>query len=135
MASHTRSHYQSFTFTLMMGSSMWSWINSFSSDKNVLLHFCLYFKIFTKLLVIGSPAVAGTVLWNRVCPSIHPCFCPSFHLCPSVFLELYHLLFLNFGLVLETHMKLCVTGPDFPEKCFCSENWENGPKMGLDWIF
>ena len=32
--------------------------------------------------------------------------------------------------MLETHMKLCVTEPDFPVKNFCPENWENGPKMG-----
>ena len=34
-------------------------------------------------------------------------------------------------MVLETHIKLCVTEPDFPEeKKFCPQNWENGPKMG-----
>ena len=31
--------------------------------------------------------------------------------------------------MLETHMKLCVTKPDFPEKLFCPQNWENGQKM------
>ena len=33
-------------------------------------------------------------------------------------------------MVLETHMKFCVTEPDFPEKKFLPQNWENGPKMG-----
>ena len=33
-------------------------------------------------------------------------------------------------MVLETHMKLCVTEPDFPGKVFCLKNWENGPKIG-----
>ena len=33
-------------------------------------------------------------------------------------------------MVLETHMKFCVTEPDFPEKNFLPQNWENGPKMG-----
>ena len=33
-------------------------------------------------------------------------------------------------MVLETHMKLCVTEPDFLEKIFWPQNWENGPKMG-----
>ena len=33
-------------------------------------------------------------------------------------------------MVLETHMKLCVTEPNFPGKFFCPKNWENGPKMG-----
>ena len=31
-------------------------------------------------------------------------------------------------MALETHMKLCVTELNFPEKLFCLENWENGPK-------
>ena len=67
------------------------------------------------------PAVAGRVLWNRVCP--------SFRL-SGRFLELYHWFFLNFGMVLEIHMNLCVTEPDFPEKFFFyPKNWENGPKM------
>ena len=34
-------------------------------------------------------------------------------------------------MVLETHMKLCVTEPDFPGKFFCPKNWENGPKVGF----
>ena len=33
--------------------------------------------------------------------------------------------------MLDTHMKLCVTEPDFLEKVFCPQNWENGPKTGL----
>ena len=47
--------------------------------------------------------------------------CPSVFLsfCPGVFLELYHSFFLKFGMVLETHMKLCVTEPD----------WEKRPKI------
>ena len=38
-------------------------------------------------------------------------------------------------MVLETHMSLWVTEPDFPEKSFCPQNWENGPKMGQKPIF
>ena len=33
-------------------------------------------------------------------------------------------------MVLETHIKLCVTELDFPEKFFWLQDWENGPKMG-----
>ena len=33
-------------------------------------------------------------------------------------------------MMLETHVKSCVTQPDFPEKNFFLKNWENGPKMG-----
>ena len=32
-------------------------------------------------------------------------------------------------MVLETHMKLCVTEPDFLGKKFLPQNWEKGPKM------
>ena len=37
---------------------------------------------------------------------------------PGVYLELYHYFCLNFGMVLETHLKLCMSESDFPEKCF-----------------
>ena len=33
-------------------------------------------------------------------------------------------------MVLETHMKLYMTEPDFLEKVFCPKIWENGPKIG-----
>ena len=39
-------------------------------------------------------------------------------------------LVLNFGVVLEIQMKLCVTEPDFPGNFFLSENWVNRPKVG-----
>ena len=77
-------------------------------------------------------------LQKRLVFGLHYCtLCPSFR--PSFFLEivfeLYHLFFLNFGMVLETHMKLCVTEPDFPEKCFWPPKlgkWtKNGPKQGF----
>ena len=46
--------------------------------------------------------------YGRVCPSG----------CLGVLLEFYRQFFLNFGMVLETHMKLGVTEPNFPEKKF-----------------
>ena len=70
----------------------------------------------------GPPALARRVLSNRVCPSFRLSVCPG---------ELYHQFFLNFGMMLETHMKLCVTEPHFPEIFFCPKIWENGPKMDL----
>ena len=33
-------------------------------------------------------------------------------------------------MVLETHMNLCMTEPDFPEKRFWPQNWENRHKIG-----
>ena len=44
-------------------------------------------------------------------------------LCPGVFCELHHQLFLNFGIVLETYMKLYVTELDFPGKFFLPQKW------------
>ena len=34
-------------------------------------------------------------------------------ICLGIFFELYHCFFLNFGMVLKTHMRLYVIGPDF----------------------
>ena len=36
----------------------------------------------------------------------------------SILHQLYHQFFLNFDMVLETHMKMCVKERDFPEKTF-----------------
>ena len=33
-------------------------------------------------------------------------------------------------MVVESHVKLCLTEPDIPGKIFCPQNWENGLKMG-----
>ena len=70
--------------------------------------------------------VAGTVPWNRVCSS----FSLSFHLSVRPFFSLSRcflgivlLIFLNFGMVLESHVKLCVTA-GFSRKIFFA------PKMG-----
>ena len=34
-------------------------------------------------------------------------------------------------MLLETHMKLCITEPDFRGNFFCPKNGENGPKTGF----
>ena len=84
---------------------------------------------------IGHLALAGRVLWNRICPSFHPSFRPSF--LPSVF----HLSGRFLGIVLlifskfwhETRHEVawsCVwQNRTFQKKKFCPKNWENGPKM------
>ena len=63
--------------------------------------------------------------------SVHPSICPSVSL--EFFLELYLRFFLNFSMVLETHMKLCVTEPDFLGKYFLPQKFrkwtKNGPKI------
>ena len=94
----------------------------------------------------GLLAVVRTVLGNRVCAPFRASFCPSILLCvllpihpslrPSaqptfcarVFSELYNWFFLNFVLMLETHMKLCVTESDYLENFFYPKVREIGPK-------
>ena len=84
---------------------------------------------------IWSLVVAGRVLWYRVflsiCPSIRPFVCPSV----GHFLGIFSLVFLNFGMLLETHLKLCVTELDFMEETFLLPKmgkWnKNGQKTGI----
>ena len=94
----------------------------------------------------GLLAVVRTVLGNRVCAPFRASFCPSILLCvllpihpslrPSaqptfcarVFSELYNWFFLNFVLMLETHMKLCVTESDYLENFFYPKVREISPK-------
>ena len=55
-------------------------------------------------------------------------------ICLGVFFELYHCFFLNFGMVLETHMRLYVTGLDFLGIFFfffTPKIRKNGPKTGF----
>ena len=37
--------------------------------------------------------------------------------------------------MLETYMKLCMTGPDFPEKTFLPQKLGRWPKMGQKQVF
>ena len=63
---------------------------------------------------------------------ILPSFCPT--VCLGNFLELYHQFFLNFGMELETHLKLWVTAV-FSRKKFLPQKFskwtENGSKTGF----
>ena len=88
----------------------------------LLLPFMLYCIIcvqggIKKFFSIVSILVFFQYFWTpSSSPSFRPSIFPSVYL--SIFFELYHWLFLNFGMVLETDMKLCVKEPDFPGK-FC----------------
>ena len=73
-------------------------------------------------VIFRSPAVAGRVLWQRVCPSSLSFRPPA---CPGIFLELYHWFFLNLGMVLETCMKYAWWNWIFQKKIFCPENFLN----------
>ena len=61
-----------------------------------------------------GPMKKGLSIFLSVLLSILPFFCLSF--CPDIFLEIYHQFFLNFGMVLDTCMKLCLAEQDFLEK-------------------
>ena len=82
--------------------------------------------------VIGPPAMAGRVLWNRVCLSFHPSFSPSF--CPFVypgfFLEIVSLVFSKFWHGARKLYKVVHDRARFSRKNFPQKVWGNGPKMG-----
>ena len=87
------------------------WYNGFCLDQHRTLY--LWLKCYsTAVLLVGPLAAARRVLWNRVCPSFHPA------IFLDVFLELDDLISLNFSMVLETLIKLCVTDLDILEKLF-----------------
>ena len=87
------------------------WYNGFCLDQHRTLY--LWLKCYsTAVLLVGPLAAARRVLWNRVCPSFHHA------IFLDVFLELDDLISLNFGMVLDTLIKLCVTDLDILEKLF-----------------
>ena len=63
----------------------------------------------------------GSVLPSALL-SVFPSFDLSRHFLGNVLL-----VFSKFRL--EIHMKMCMTEPDFLEKIFCHQIWENGPKI------
>ena len=63
-----------------------------------------------------------------VCPSFRPSVPPS--ILQSVRAFSWNYIIINFGMVLETHMKLCMTAGFSGKNIFWPKNWENGPKMG-----
>ena len=109
-----------------------------SSFKVALWNCDHYLSGMFSIIFFGPPLVSeGSYKIGSVCPSVCPFtflpFCPS--ICPGVFLELRHLFFLNFGIVQQSHVKLCVTELVFPVKFFFPKNWENGPKKGQKRFF
>ena len=104
-----------------------------SSFKVALWNCDHYLSGMFSIIFFGPPLVSeGSYKIGSVCPSVCPFaflpFCPS--ICPGVFLELHYLFFLNFGIVQQSHVKLCMTELVFPVKFFFPKNWENGPKKG-----
>ena len=94
------------------------------------LHFVLYIIVFVKVVWIVNifnlrRLPEGSYKIESVRPSVHPSVQVFFWDCIIFF-------FLNFGMVLKTHMKLCMTELDFPEINFSLKNLKNEPKMGPD---
>ena len=71
------------------------------------LYICLIFMSSLMLILEPQRQPERSYKVGFVCPSVLPSF-RSF-LCPGNFLELYHQFFLNFCMMLQTRMKLCVT--------------------------
>ena len=61
----------------------------------------------TAAVLVSRPAVAESILWNRVCPSF------PLDICQGVFLEFNHEISLDFAMVLETLIKLWFTARFF----------------------
>ena len=80
---------------------------------------------------IGLQAVAGRVLWTRVCPFILLSVGPSFR---KFFWNLF-IFFWNFAWHLGAHMEMCVTQPLFFGKIPFWQKWvkivKNGPRKGF----
>ena len=51
------------------------------------------------------------------------------------FLEIRYFFFFNFGMMLRTHTKLCLTELHFFGTIFSRKNWKNWPKIGFLWIY
>ena len=90
-----------------------------------LVDFCFFF---------GPPALAGRVLWNRVCPSFCPSILPffrlSFHL-SGHFLGIVSLVFSKFWHNARNPYEVVCVRAGFSRKIFFTpQNCKNGPKMG-----
>ena len=73
---------------------------------------------------MGLLALAVMVLLNRICSFFHLSIIPL--VCPGAFLELDYYFFVNFGMVLETHVKLYMTARVFGKNLFFLRNREKG---------
>ena len=75
-------------------------------------------------VLVRHLAVAEMILWNRVCLSLRPA------ICLVVLLELDYYISPNFGMVLDTFTKLCVTEPELLVKTLLAKWMKNRPKVG-----
>ena len=82
-------------------------------------------KLLLHVVILDPPAVAGRVLWNRVCLS----FRPSFRLSRR-FLWIVSLTFFKFWHGARNPYEVVRDRADFRWKIFLPQKLENGPKMG-----
>ena len=84
----------------------------------------LSFKYHSNAVVlVGPPAVAGRVLWNKICPS--SCL-------PRCFLWIWSLDFSEFQYgPRNPYEVLWYRALFFGKAIFCPKNWRNGPKIGF----
>ena len=91
----------------------------------------LKISICFKVLLFGPLVVVGRNLWNRVFPTFR------FSLLPSALAFSWNCIiyfFLNFGMALETHMKLCVTAEFSRNFFFAQKNGEMDQKWTRIWF-
>ena len=110
-------------------------------------HFCLHQEIFNflKFFSVIFPSYlqecANCSATNLVCDrrrQLERCYEKEFvrsSVRLDVFLELDHQVFLNFDIVFEILMELCVTRPDFFLKKFLSQIWEKWAKNSFFLIY
>ena len=77
-------------------------------------------------LKIPNKLYTAFIFYWRFCSSFCSSVCPS--VCLSIFLELCYCFFLNFGILLESHVNLCLTKQDFPGNFAAPKIGKMGPK-------
>ena len=80
----------------------WLWCNNFWLDQCCFFYLWLLNASLLELYVLAPLAIAGRILWNRVCLSFPP------DIGQGVFLEFDHEISLIIAMLLETLMKLCM---------------------------
>ena len=106
-------------------------------NKTFISKFYIYIYIYIYDLCIFVTALLDPQYYpEESCKIRFACLFAHHSICLGIFLE--SLVFLNFGMVLESYTKLSLTELDFLEKFFCPKHWEDGQKMGQNrvfWIF
>ena len=84
-------------------------------------------------LKIPNKLYIAFIFYWRVCSSFCSSVCPS--VCLSIFLELCYCFFLNFGILLESRVRLCLTKQDFLGNFVAPKIGKMGPKWAKNRFF